>query len=98
MTTDTQVLLAPVITRPEQGATVPNKVKVEGTAHPNAIVTIAKAGHPDDLYLKLIPEQSGHWSGTFGVELSKGVHKIQARQTLGNVDSPWSPPRAFKID
>ncbi|ROM92496.1 hypothetical protein [Pseudomonas brassicacearum] len=98
MTTATQVQLAPVIVNPAEGATVKNKVTVSGTAEPGAVVTIAKAGDHNHLFLKLITSQNGHWSGTFGEDLPKGAHEIQAHQTLNGVVSPLSPVRAFKVE
>ncbi|MBU6957724.1 hypothetical protein KRR23_08210 [Pseudomonas sp. CVAP len=97
MTTDTQVLHAPVIVDPAEGATVKNKVTVAGTAEPGAVVTIAEAGDQNQLHLKLITSKGGHWSGTFDQDLPKGVHKIQARQTHNGVVSPWSSVRTFTV-
>jgi hypothetical protein len=98
MTTDTQVLHAPVIVQPAEHATVKNKVKVAGTAKPGAVITIAKAGHPEHLFLKLITSPDGHWSGTLGEDLPKGMNKLQALQAHGGEVSPWSPVRAFTVD
>lgn len=97
MTTATQVLVIPVIVQPAEGATEHNKVRVSGTATAGAVVTIAKAGDPSHLHLKLVAAADGHWSGPFAENLPKGVHRIQAHQTLNGVVSPWSSPRTFTV-
>lgn len=89
MTTDTQVLIIPVIVQPAEGATEQNKVKVSGTAKAGAVVTIAKAGDHNHWFLKVVAAAAdGRWAGTFGEDLPKGVHKIQAQQMLNGVVSP----------
>ncbi|WP_347927852.1 hypothetical protein [Pseudomonas helvetica] len=100
MTTDTQVLIIPVIVQPVEGATEQNKVKVSGIASKTEkgdVVEIAKAGSGHFLLRREVSED-GHWSGTLDEDLPKGVHMITARLIRGTGTGPWSPARTFTVD
>ncbi|RON09547.1 hypothetical protein BK659_11540 [Pseudomonas brassicacearum] len=98
MTTDTKVLLAPVIDQPKAGATVENKVRFKGTGEAGAVVTVTTV-EGNHLVLKTPVLADGTWTGTAPENLPKGLITVSALQTLPNgVGSPASRDRKFKVE
>ena len=93
-TVDTAAPSAPVITDPEEGATVGvNEVKVRGTAEPSSNVTVREGAA---VIGATVADGEGNWTVT--ITFANGPHAITARATdiAGNV-SAASALRSFTV-
>ena len=96
MTTGTQVLDAPVIDEPREGARVENRVRLKGTGEAGATVQVTTAVE-NRLVLTVSVLADGTWAGTAAEDLLEGTVRISALQTLGQVTSPASQVRVFTV-
>ncbi|WP_157695053.1 hypothetical protein [Pseudomonas arsenicoxydans] len=98
MTTENKDLPVPVIVAPIINEPAHNPIHSWGTARveEGTLVTVRKSGS-DEVWLRARVSNSGEWSGIFSVDLPKGTHSIEARLTLGNEHSAWSPVRQFVV-
>lgn len=95
MTTDTQVLPAPVITEPKDGARVERRHRLMGTGKTGAEVVVRAEGSTDDVLRTIVTD--GEWSGTPDKDLPEGTNRITASQSVNSDYSIPSPVRTFTV-
>jgi hypothetical protein len=92
MTTDTQVLLAPVIEDPRVGARVECRHRFWGTGKTGAEVIVKAEGSNVEVLRVIVVD--GTWSGISSADLPEGTNKVTASQ---HVNSDYSPPSLVRM-
>ncbi|MFJ7109510.1 hypothetical protein ACIQU2_18205 [Pseudomonas sp. NPDC098740] len=95
MTTDTQVLPAPVITEPEEGERAERRHRFMGTGKSGAEVVVTAEGSNVEVLRTIVSD--GKWSGTPDKDLPEGTNRITASQRVNSDYSIPSPVRTFTV-
>jgi hypothetical protein len=95
MTTDTKVLLAPVIAEPKEGARVESRHRFMGTGKTGAEVIVKTEGSNVEVLRTIVSD--GKWSGSPDKDLPEGTNKVTAYQRVDSDYSIPSPVRTFTV-